>query len=171
MASVLLLPDSSLLTLLRIEVDEHVKTITATATTTAPTACCPLCQQPSRRVQSRYVRTLADLPCSGQRVSWQVQVRRFWCQNAQCPRKLFCERLPTCAPPYARRTLRQAETICAVALAVGGTVGERVLEQLAPAMRPCFGSSVAALPGRSRPRGSWGWMTLPGKRAAGTARS
>ncbi len=131
MASVLLLPDSSLLTLLRIEVDEHLKTITATATTKALTACCPLCQQPSRRVQSRYVRTLAGLPCSGQQVSWQVQVRRFWCQNVQCPRKLFCVRLPTCAPPYARRTLRQAETICAVALAVGGTVGERVLEQLA----------------------------------------
>jgi hypothetical protein len=44
---------------------------------------------------------------------------------------MFCECLPTCAPPYARRTLRQAETICAVTLAVGGTVGERVLEQWA----------------------------------------
>ena len=67
----------------------------------------------------------------GQPVSWQVQVRRFWCQNAQCPRKLFCERLPTCAPPYARRTLRQVKTVCAVTLAVGVKVGERVLAQLA----------------------------------------
>ena len=114
MASMLPLPDPALFALVRLEVDECLKTITATATTTAPEARCPLCHQPSRRVQSRYGRTLADLPCLGQQVCWQVQVRRFWCQNAQCPRKLFCERLPTCAPPYARRTLRQAETVCAV---------------------------------------------------------
>lgn len=131
MASVLLLPDPALFALVHLEEDKCLKTLIATATTTVKASCCPLCHQPSSRVQSRYVRTLADLPCSGQRVLWRVQVRRFWCQNAQCPRKLFCERLPTCALPYARRTLRQAETLSAVALAVGGTVGERVLEQLA----------------------------------------
>ena len=42
MASVLLLPDPALFALVRLEVDEALKTITATATTTANASCCPL---------------------------------------------------------------------------------------------------------------------------------
>ena len=48
MASVLLLSDPALFALVRLDVDEGMKMITAT--TTAQAACCPLCQQPSRKV-------------------------------------------------------------------------------------------------------------------------
>jgi hypothetical protein len=65
MINVLLLPDASSLALLDITVDSSAKTITAVAATTSPQASCPACQQPSSNVQSRYVRTLADLPCGG----------------------------------------------------------------------------------------------------------
>jgi transposase len=123
MINVLLLPDASSLALLDITVDSSAKTITAVAATTAPQASCPACQQPSSKVQSRYVRTLADLPCSGQQVRWLVQVRRFWCLNAGCPRQIFSERLPTCAPAYARRTSRQAESLHELALTAGGKGG------------------------------------------------
>jgi transposase len=149
MASLLVLPDPTVFALERIEVDPHHNTITATATTTAPQACCPRCQQPSHQVQSRYVRTLADLPCSGQRVRWHLQVRRFRCKNGQCPRKIFTERLPTCAPPYARRTVRQAETACEIALAVGGKVGERIVGQLA---MPTSQDTLLRLSKRSTPK-------------------
>jgi len=123
MINVLLLPDASALALLDITVDSSAKTITAVASTTSAQASCPVCHQPSSKVQSRYVRTLADLPCSGQRVRWLIQVRRFWCLNAGCPRKIFSERLPTCAPAYARRTTRQAESLHEMALTAGGKGG------------------------------------------------
>ena len=130
MVQVLLLPDSTVLVLDKVEVDEVTNTITALAVATASQASCPLCQAAACRVQSRYIRTLADLPCSGQRVKWMIQVRRFWCDNPACPRKIFAERLPTCAPVYARRTLRQSEILSEVAFALGGKAGEAIAQLL-----------------------------------------
>jgi transposase len=129
MINVLLLPDASVLTLLDITIDASARTITAVAATTSPEAACPVCHQPSGKVQSRYRRTLADLPCSGQQVRWLVQVRRFRCLNAGCPRKIFSERLPTCAPAYARRTIRQAESLHDLALTAGGKGGEYLAQR------------------------------------------
>ena len=37
-------------------------------------AYCPLCQRPSRRVHSRYWRTLSDLPLADQPICLKVQV-------------------------------------------------------------------------------------------------
>jgi transposase len=130
MASLLLLPDTSELELRSIEFDEPTGTIVATALTITREACCPLCQQASSKVHSRYVRILADLPCSGQRVRWLVQVRRFRCLNEHCERQIFTERLPTCAPAYARRTVRETETLCELAFAVGGRAGEPLVRLL-----------------------------------------
>lgn len=61
--------------------------------TTAAQACCPVCGIPSSRIQSRYQRTVADLPWSGVRVLLLVQVRRFRCDNKTYPRAVFWERL------------------------------------------------------------------------------
>ncbi len=130
MASTLLLPDPTILALVSVEVNEEAKMITAIARTTAREANCPVCGCPADRVHSKYVRTLADLPCSGQQVRWLVQVRRFWCKNTQCPRTLFTERLPTCAPAHARRTVQQAELLCEVAFALGGKAGARIAKLL-----------------------------------------
>lgn len=130
MASVLLLPDAAVLALVSVEVNEEAKMITATIKTTSREACCPVCQQPAQRVQSNYTRKLADLPCSGQRVRWFVQVRRFWCQNTQCERVIFTERLPSCAPAYARRTVEQAKLLCEIAFALGGKAGSRMASLL-----------------------------------------
>jgi transposase len=130
MASVLLRPDPAVLALVNVEVNEEAKMIIATARTTSRVANCPVCGRPADRVHSNYVRTLADLPCSGQRVRWLVRVRRFWCQNSQCPRVIFTERLPACAPPHARRTVQQAALLCEVAFALGGKAGERIAHLL-----------------------------------------
>ncbi len=130
MASVLLLPDPVALALVSIEVNEEAKMITATARTTSREANCPVCGHPADRVHSNYLRTLADLPCSGQRVCWLVQVRRFWCENTKCQRIIFTERLPTCAPAHVRRTVQQAAVLCEVAFALGGKAGERIAKLL-----------------------------------------
>jgi hypothetical protein len=67
-ASTLLLPDPAVLALVSVEVNEEAKMITATAKTTSREAHCPVCRHSADRIHSKYVRTLADLPCSGQRV-------------------------------------------------------------------------------------------------------
>ena len=46
-------------------------------------ARCPLCQRRSTRPHSRYERTLADLPCGGDRVVLHLHVRRFVCRPAR----------------------------------------------------------------------------------------
>ncbi len=130
MASVFLLPDPTVLTLVDLEVDGATQTITALAQTTSHEVPCPVCGQTAWRVQSRYVRTLADLPCCGQRVRWLVQVRRFWCENPACPRKIFTERLPSCAPAYARHMLREKDLLSALAFALGGRAGEPIVHLL-----------------------------------------
>jgi transposase len=45
----------------------------------APEAACPCCGGRSRRVHSRYRRTLSDVPCSGRVMRISVIVRRFRC--------------------------------------------------------------------------------------------
>lgn len=40
---------------------------------------CPHCGTASRRVHSRYPRTIADLPCAGRRIELHLTVRRFVC--------------------------------------------------------------------------------------------
>jgi transposase len=130
MTNVLLLPDPTALALVDIEHDASTNTITAFALTTSPEAQCPVCGQPAHRVQSKYVRTLADLPCSGQSIRWHIQVRRFWCENTACSRKIFTEQLPSCAPAYARRTIQQTTVLCKLAFALGGKAGERLTAHL-----------------------------------------
>jgi transposase len=113
-----------------VAVDPMSERITAIATTTEPEADCPVCQQSSARIQSRYTRTLADLPWAGRHVQWRVQVRRFRCENVACPRKIFTEQLPMRVPAYAHRTRRQAKTLRNVAYALGGKGGERLVTLL-----------------------------------------
>jgi transposase len=58
---------------------------------------CPGCHQLSHRVHSYYQRCPQDLPISGQTVQLVLRVRRFRCENADCPRKTFVERVRRCA--------------------------------------------------------------------------
>ena len=79
---------------------------TATVKTTAPEARCPLCDGRSVQVHSRYRRVLADLPWMWCAVRLELQTRRFFCQNPECGRKIFTERVPSVVAPYTRRTIR-----------------------------------------------------------------
>lgn len=90
-------------------------------------ARCPLCQQASTSVHSRYVRWLRDVPCAGQRVYLQLRVHKFFCRNQECPRQVFTERLPTFVEPWAQMTLRLIATVQAVGLATSGSLGARLV--------------------------------------------
>ena len=97
--------------------------LTVVATARAPTAVCPLCQQPSRRVHSTYWRMLTDLPWSATPVTLRVQVRRFFCTNRDCARTIFCERLEPLAVAYGRRTEQVRAALAEIGMALGGRAG------------------------------------------------
>src|SRR5918998_2305621 len=101
------------------------ESMTLAVASTKPVADCPLCQSPATRVQSRYTRTLLDLPWATLRVRLHLTVRRFVCPEPTCPRKIFTERLPDVAAPYARRTLRVQDLLLALGFALGGEAGAR----------------------------------------------
>jgi transposase len=93
--------------------------------TTARSAPCPLCDQPSVRVHSRYQRTVADLPWAGRPVRLRLQVRKFFCHTPTCPRRVFTERLPAVVAPAARTTSRLTDLLRLLGFAVGGEAGTR----------------------------------------------
>src|SRR5262245_19834233 len=68
-------------------------------TTTAPAAACPRCAEPSSAVHSRYQRHLMDLPWGTRAVHIQLIVRKYFCRNGACARRIFTERLPDFAAP------------------------------------------------------------------------
>ncbi len=123
-----LVPDAAALHLE--EVHTAGETVVLVATATGTTACCPVCGQASSRVHSRYRRTVADLPWQGLAARLDLQVRRWRCANPVCARQIFTERLPTVVAPYARRTARLAQVVEALALALGGEGGARLLDTL-----------------------------------------
>ncbi len=90
-------------------------------------ARCPLCQHRAKRVHSHYERTLADLPCGGDRVTLHLRVRRFVCRVRWCDRKIFAERLPDLVAPFARRTTRLTDHVMRTAFDLGGEAGARHL--------------------------------------------
>jgi transposase len=91
---------------------------------------CPACDVQARHIHSHYTRTLADLPWSGYRVTWRLRVRKLFCRNAICPQRIFTERLPGLAAPWARRTWRLTTHRLAIGLALGGAAGVRLSRQL-----------------------------------------
>jgi transposase len=118
-----LLPDHADLALDHLTLDADG--ITLAVASTQAMAGCPLCQAPATRVQSRYTRTLLDLPWATRRVRLQLTVRRFVCPTVTCPRRIFTERLPHVAAPYARRTTRLQERLLTIGFALGGQAGAR----------------------------------------------
>jgi transposase len=91
---------------------------------------CPVCRVPTRRIHSRYGRTVADLPWAQWRVVLHLQVRKFFCANGRCPRRIFTERLPGVVAPWARRTARLLDWLVQIAVALGGAAGVRLSQGL-----------------------------------------
>jgi transposase len=118
-----ILPNLSDLLIEQVNVTNEV---TVTLRAASPTASCPCCGTISKRVQSRYTRTLRDLPASGRPVHLVVQVRRFFCQERTCVRKIFAERFPSLTLPRVKFTLRLQEALRDVGFALGGEAGVRL---------------------------------------------
>lgn len=92
---------------------------------------CPGCGHLSRRVHSRYERSLSDVPAHGRRVRVRLTVRRFRCPHGGCDRRIFAERPDAgITRRYARRTTRLQQLVRCLGVALGGRPGQGMARRL-----------------------------------------
>jgi transposase len=142
-----LLPDSTSLHPVSWHIDPDQATAALSLISQQPAPECPLCHVAARRLHSRYERTLADLPWAGWTVRLELGVRKLFCDNPDCGRRIFTERLPGVVAPWARRTLRLGQRLTTVAVALGGSAGARLSRDLGiPASRNTLLRLIRAAP-------------------------
>lgn len=129
-----LLPSLRGLKLLGVERDEQQVTITVGSSLIC--GRCPTCGSYSKRVHSRYWRTLRDLPLLGASVIVRWQTRRFFSGRQSCSQRIFAERLPEMAASHARRTARLAEVVRSIGFVCGGEPGARLAKRLGITLSP-----------------------------------
>jgi transposase len=128
-------------------IDELARPMTLFATSTQALVSCPLCRFPTRRVHSRDVRRVTDLPWGAWRVVLHLQVRKFFCANGRCPRHMYTERLLPLVAPWARRTQRLMHRLAHIAVTLGGRAGARLSCALGlPVSRPTLLRRLRRLP-------------------------
>jgi transposase len=110
--------------------------ITLMAATTRKRAQCPLCRRWSKRAHSRYDRTIRDLPWAGRPVVIRLQVRRFFCDNPRCARRIFAERMPDLVAMRGRLTLPFRRSMVDIGLALGARAGARLATPLGLPVSP-----------------------------------
>jgi transposase len=125
-----LLPEPDSLQLASWALDDAHAAITLTLIARQAAALCPACTAPATRVHSRYRRTLADLPWGAVTVRLWLQARKLFCDQPGCARRIFTERLPAVAAPWARRTARLGTRLTALGLALGGAPGAKLARAL-----------------------------------------
>jgi len=71
-----------------------------------------------------------DLPCAGRPIRLLLTVKKFFCREASCPRKVFTERLPDLLEPSSRLTTRLRKAVQEIGFATCGKGGERLCPKL-----------------------------------------
>jgi transposase len=103
------------------------------AATRAPTASCPACGHLSSRIHSRYDRWLADRGVGGREVNIRLRVRRFFCVEPNCLRRIFAEQVAGLTERYRRCSPGLRAMLTDIGLALGGRAGELMTGYLAAA--------------------------------------
>jgi transposase len=124
-----LLPGFNLLRLEHEEIDTDQHHLTLNVSSTQTLVQCPLCTSPTTRIHSRYERTLLDLPCVNYSLTLVMQVSKFFCDNSDCMRRIFTERIPEVTLPWARKTSRLGQRLQTIGLALGGAAGARLCDR------------------------------------------
>lgn len=105
--------------------------VRVTASSIQATAFCPSRGRSSSVVYSGYGRSIADAAVGGRRLVVELTVRKFFCREAECPRKTFAEQVPGLTYRYGRDTLGLLRLHEAIGLALGGRAGSRLAEVMA----------------------------------------
>lgn len=119
------------------------------ASTTGGSANCPGCDVSSVRVHSRYVRQLVDSAIGGREVLVALRVRRLFCDHLGCQKRTLAEQVDGLTVRHGRRAASAQQTVqaVAVAMALGGRAGARLVEQVAaPVSRSTLLRVIRAVP-------------------------
>ncbi|WP_126625749.1 ISL3 family transposase [Dictyobacter alpinus] len=91
---------------------------------------CPGCAQSSQAIHSYYRRHPMELPCTGRVVKISLSVKKFFCRNPSCQRKVFTERIPELIEPSSRLTTRLRTLVQAIGIAFNANGGARLGAQM-----------------------------------------
>jgi transposase len=105
------------------------KSITMGLIFTATIGYCPVCHAPSRHLHSHYQRCVRDLSISGKQVTLALCCRKFFCEQENCPRKIFAQQSSNQLKPYAWRLERVNQQVLAIGLEMGSKPGARICGQ------------------------------------------
>jgi hypothetical protein len=111
-------------------ISEASEVLLVHVTSSRPRSVCPLCGKLSQAIHSSYQRKPMDLPCAGRPIRLLLTVRKFFCREAACSRKVFTERLPELLEPSSRLTNRLRKAVQEIGLATCGKGGERLCPKL-----------------------------------------
>ncbi|WP_331773157.1 ISL3 family transposase (plasmid) [Embleya sp. NBC_00888] len=101
--------------------------VVVTARTRGGPAPCTGCGRSSDWVHSRYQRHVADEAVGGRPLRIDLTVRRLYCENPDCPKATFAEQVDGLTRRYQRRTPALQRIVDAVAVALVGSAGARLL--------------------------------------------
>lgn len=124
------LPDTQQISLDDWSLDTAKQHLQVTVSSTQSAAQCLLCDVSSHRVHSHYERRLQDLSLAQYSMTLHLHVRKFFCLNPNCKRRIFTERLAQLVAPWARKTLRLVERLQEIGLALGGAAGSRLAHSI-----------------------------------------
>jgi transposase len=125
MEGIIVLPDE------RLKYITHrsdARTIKIKIASTRQEAICPYCKMESKKVHSRYVRKLQDLPIQGKKVYLLLSTKKYFCNNSDCNYKTFAEGY-TFFAPKAKKTNRLQEEILRVSLSQSSLSAEKYLRE------------------------------------------
>jgi transposase len=114
-----------------LNVSARATSVRVYAEAASATAECSACSSASGRVHSRYERRLLDGAVGGREVVVHLRVRRFFCVNTACAKKIFVEQIEGVSVRYARQSVLARRALEAMALALGGRAGQRLGLRLA----------------------------------------
>lgn len=122
-----LLPKIPGLSLEKIKLESDI--LELVTTNRIKSSLCSVCGHKSSRIHSNYVRRLSDLPWAGFQTTLFLKVHKFFCDNPECPRKIFTQRLKG-LKAYARRTTRASSQLVSIGMYTGGNGGSRLAMKL-----------------------------------------
>jgi transposase len=84
---------------------------------------CPTCGVWTQRVHSVYYRTVQDVPVCGVQTALRVRARKWFCDNPECSRTIFCERFEGLVERSQQKTVRLTDMLKRIAWSLGGNPG------------------------------------------------
>src|SRR5947209_14119720 len=105
-------------------VSQTAEAVLVCVTSQRSSSLCPQCAMSSSAIHSSYCRHPRDLPCVGRPIRLVLEVRKFFCRNPGCSRKVFTERLPDFIEASSRLTKRLRTSVQEIGFATCGKGGE-----------------------------------------------